>query len=256
MSFWRPVDVDERELSHVELPSITSASLAETCPEFNKDLYVQSQRIIFNIYGCLKKENPEQLDKFIIKRINELTQLSISTIYRVLKAGAVRDHSVKRKKNKQKFRKVDDAAKDVIRRIVYNLYKENTVPTLEIIRDKLRDYPGYNYQSMETHRDILLNCGFKHKKIDNRMVIMESRRHVEHRQEYLRKIKEYRESNRYIVYLDETWFDTHDVVQYGWVDGTQNCSLNTSCSRGKRTIILHEVKTVSCPMPCFCWPKI
>ena len=68
---------------------------------------------------------------------------------------------------------------------------------------------------------------------------MESRRLVEHRQEYLRKIKEYRESNRYVVYLDETWFDTHDVVQYGWVDGTQNCSLNAPCSRGKRVIILH-----------------
>lgn len=108
-----------------------------------------------------------------------------------------------------------------------------------MIRDKLRDYPDYDYKCLETLRGILLDCGFKHKKIDNRMVIMESQRIVELRQEYLRKIKEYRETNREIVYLDETWFDTHDIVKYGWVDNTKNCSLNTPCSRGKRVIILH-----------------
>jgi hypothetical protein len=45
------------------------------------------------------------------------------------------------------------------------------------------------------------------------MVIMESRRIAELRQEYLRKTKGYRDSNRTIIYLDETWFDTHDVVK-------------------------------------------
>ena len=74
------------------------------------------------------------------------------------------------------------------------------MPTLEVIRDKLRDYPDYSYQSLESLRSILLNCGFKHKKLDNRMVIMESQRLVNLRQEYLRKIKGYRESNRHIIY--------------------------------------------------------
>ncbi|XP_050512932.1 uncharacterized protein LOC126888619 [Diabrotica virgifera virgifera] len=68
---------------------------------------------------------------------------------------------------------------------------------------------------------------------------MEWQRIVQLRQEYLRKIKEYRQSNRLIIYLDDTWFDTHDVVKYGWVDNSQSCSLNTPCSRGKRIIILH-----------------
>ncbi|XP_072400682.1 uncharacterized protein [Diabrotica undecimpunctata] len=71
------------------------------------------------------------------------------------------------------------------------------------------------------------------------MVIMESTRIVIQRQHYLRKIKEYRDDNRDIVYLDETWFDTHDVVQYGWMDDSKKCCLSTPCSRGKRIIILH-----------------
>lgn len=235
MAFWRPFEVDDRDT----IPTVSELSTNETAEFSGKDLHVQSQRIILNIYECLKNENPVQSDRAIVQRICKLTKISDSTIFRVIKVGTVIDHSIKRKRTNQKFRNIDDAAKEVIRRTVYDLYKKNIVPNLEMIRDKLRDYPDYNYQCLETLRSILLNCGFKHKKINNRMVIMESRRIVERRQEYLHKINEYRESKRNIVYLDETWFDTHDVVQYGWVDESQNCSLNTPCSRGKRIIILH-----------------
>ena len=53
MNFWRPFKVDQSELLHVELSSVPiPASAVEICSEFNKDLHVQSQRIILNIYGC------------------------------------------------------------------------------------------------------------------------------------------------------------------------------------------------------------
>lgn len=77
------------------------------------------------------------------------------------------------------------------------------------------------------------------KKIDTRMVIMESYRIVAHRQDYLRNIQQYRQAKKHIVYLDETWFDTYDVVEHGWVHKSSNCKLNGPCSRGKRVIILH-----------------
>ncbi|KAJ8933307.1 hypothetical protein NQ318_015301 [Aromia moschata] len=44
---------------------------------------------------------------------------------------------------------------------------------------------------------------------------------------------------RQLARHNETWFDTHDVVKYGWVDSSPKCALNTPCSRGKRIIILH-----------------
>lgn len=205
----------------------------------NKDLNVQCQRIILNIYECLKKETPENSERRIIIRISELTKITVSSVYRVIKMGDVVDHDVKRKKAQQKLKKIDNSDRDVIRRIVYNFYKENKVPTLEKIQEKLKDYDNYEYQCLATLRAVLMDCGFKYKKIDGRMVIMESHRIVVLRQEYLRKIKEYRQQNRDIIYLDETWFDTHDVVRYGWVDESKNCSLSTPCSRGKRIIILH-----------------
>lgn len=242
MAFWRPFDTEEN-LHNENLDENVEDEVTESNElgwEFkNKDLHVQTQRLLLNIYNCLRRENNQMTDTDIIKRMFELTKISISAINVVIKKGVVVDHSVKRERKNQKFRKIDDASKDVIRRTVYNFYQENKVPTLEMISNKLREYPDYNYRSLETLRCILLECGFKYKKINNRLIIMESRRIVEIRQEYLRKIKEYRESNRTIIYLDETWFDTHDTVNFGWVDTTQKCTLNAPCSRGKRVIILH-----------------
>lgn len=234
MAFWRPFDTSDNETDDF------GNNLEPRQAEFvNKDLHVQTQRLILNIYSCLKGENSGSSDNQIVKRVCELTKLSRATIYRVIRAGDVVDHCVKRKRVGQNLKKLDDASKEVIRRFVYEFYQENKVPTLEMIRDKLRDYPDYDYKSLDTLRNVLLDCGFRYKKLDKRMVIMESARIVDHRQEYLRKIKQYRDANRDIIYLDETWFDTHDVVQYGWVDNSKKCNLSAPCSRGKRIIILH-----------------
>lgn len=231
MALWRPFDVD----------SISNTSVSVSAgPEFqNKDYHVQTQRLILNIFEALKKEYCDKSENCIINKIMELTKLSYSGIYRVIKAGNVTDRYVKRKRQGQRLKPVDEACKDVIRRIIYNFYGSNQVPTLQLIREKLMDYPDYNYKSLGSLRNILLHCGFKYKRINNRMSIMESLRIVRLRQEYLRKIKEFRYQGRNIIFLDETWFDTHDIVKYGWVDESKNCCLNTPCSRGKRVIILH-----------------
>lgn len=234
MALWRPFDDCDKETDNVE-----ADLMAEPLEFVNKDLHVQTQRIILNIYTCLKNELRGASQNEILKRICELTKLGRTAIYTVIKTGDTIDHSLKRKRANQKLNKLDNGDKEFIRRLVYQSYKENKVPTLEMIHDKLRDYPDYKYKSLDTLRNILLECGFKYKKLDKRMVIMESPRIVAWRQEYLRKIKEYRQSDREIVYLDETWFDTHDVVKYGWVDNSNKCTLSGPCSRGKRVIILH-----------------
>lgn len=181
----------------------------------NKNLHVQSQRTILNIYSCLKSEC-DSTDWQIVKRICELTKLSCSTVDRVIKSGEMVDHTIKRKRIGQKLKNVDLGTKENIRRIVYEFYKENRVPTLEMIRTKLTEFPTYNYKSLDSLRNILMKIGFSYKKLDKSMIIMESARIVQLRQDYLRHIKQYRDEGRSIIYLDETWFDTHDVIQYGW----------------------------------------
>lgn len=68
---------------------------------------------------------------------------------------------------------------------------------------------------------------------------MESHRIVQWRQEYLEKIGKYRGEGRPIIYLDETWYDTHDIKRKGWSDGTIKSAANTPSSRGKRIILIH-----------------
>ncbi|CAH2006191.1 unnamed protein product [Acanthoscelides obtectus] len=208
---------------------------------FHKDLEEQTQRVILNMYDCLKNENPDSSQNQILNRICILTKISRSTIYRVIKRGDVVNHSFHRKRIGQKLKRIDVGFQEDIRRIIYGFYKENLVPTLEMIRDKLKDYPEdfYNYKCLDSLHCIVKLCGFQYKKLDKRMVIMESSRIVELRQEFLHKVKIYREQKRNLIYLDETWYDTHDVVQYGWVDDSNKCILNAPCNRGKRIIILH-----------------
>ncbi|CAH1987669.1 unnamed protein product [Acanthoscelides obtectus] len=179
MALWRPW---ENAPSHEEM--VDEPVQAEF---FHKDLEEHTQRVILNMYDCLKNENPDSSQIQILNRLCILTKISRSTIYRVIKRGDV----------------------------------------------------GFQEDSRHSLHCIVKLCGFQYKKLDKRMVIMESSRIVELRQEFLHKVKIYREQKRNLIYLDETWYDTHDVVQYGWVDDSNKCILNAPCNRGKRIIILH-----------------
>jgi transposase len=58
--------------------------------------------------------------------------------------------------------------------------------------------------------------------------------------EYLEKIKKFREEERSIYYLDETWYDTHDTAKKGWTDSSNKCVLkDVPPNRGSRMIIIH-----------------
>lgn len=68
---------------------------------------------------------------------------------------------------------------------------------------------------------------------------MESARIVTWRYRYLNRLNELRTAGCPIIFIDETWYDTHDVVRKGWDDGTCSCCLQAPSSRGKRIMILH-----------------
>ncbi|PSN38202.1 hypothetical protein C0J52_20747, partial [Blattella germanica] len=68
---------------------------------------------------------------------------------------------------------------------------------------------------------------------------LESARIVTWRYWYLNRLNELRTAGCPIIFIDETWYDTHDVVRKGWGDGTCFCCLQAPSSRGKRIMILH-----------------
>jgi hypothetical protein len=86
---------------------------------------------------------------------------------------------------------------------------------------------------------LLHKIGFTYKLLNRRTSTMETQRLIRWRTEFISIIRKYRAEGRKITYLDETWFDTHDVISRGWVDNSGRCFLETPPSRGKRLIILN-----------------
>ena len=71
-----------------------------------------------------------------------------------------------------------------------------------------------------------------------RKVIIERYDIVDLRCRYLKKIREYREKNMNIVYIDETWIDTSYTAKYCWQSKDERGAL-LPISRGQRLIVVH-----------------
>ena len=65
------------------------------------------------------------------------------------------------------------------------------------------------------------------------------------RYKYLINVHKYHEDGYLIIYLDETWFISHDTVQMLWSDGRKNSSLSEPPLRGKRVVKFHTGKSKS-----------
>ena len=62
---------------------------------------------------------------------------------------------------------------------------------------------------------------------------------------YLVNVHKYHEDGYLIVYLDETWFVSHDTVQMLWSDSRKSSSLSESPLREKRVVKFNAGKSKS-----------
>lgn len=93
------------------------------------------------------------------------------------------------------------------------MYKSNEVPTTASVKRKLQERGIEINYCDDRFRRYLRSIGFDYKTLDRRMSIMETSRLKKLRWDYVQQIRKYREKGRYIVYLDETWYDSHDVLK-------------------------------------------
>ncbi|XP_050505181.1 uncharacterized protein LOC126883577 [Diabrotica virgifera virgifera] len=159
------------------------------------------------------------------------------------------DHSkknyIKPHRNKKKSKGfsstkcMDEADKDLIRRKVYTMYEEQRIPTLRALKQRLNVDETQISCSLTSLWKILKSMGFRYRIIDKRQVIMESHRLQKWRYEYITSIRKFRSENHPIIYLDETWFDTHSTRPKGFADPSGKCKTKAPSSKGKRITILH-----------------
>lgn len=175
-----------------------------------------------------------------IKRTVELTGIPRSTLRRFLDLDSFSSSLLQRKvrSDKGSLKVFGKGDAEVIRSEVYSMYDMKQVATVESLQKTLSANGRFNV-CRETLRKLLHTIGFRFKNIDKRVIIKETKRIVEWRQQYLIQINQFRVENRNIYYLDETWFDTHDTIKKGWQDSSSKCALDVPASRGKRISILH-----------------
>jgi hypothetical protein len=146
---------------------------------------------------------------------------------------------LERKKRESKDSNYSAAELDAIRDSIYQMYKDKDRPTVQSLLVKLREKCLPFDISIASLTRLLHKIGFTYKLLNRRTSTMEIQRLIRWRTDFISIIRKYRAEGRKITYLDETWFDTHDVVSRGWVDNSGRCFLETPPSRGKRLIVLN-----------------
>lgn len=177
-----------------------------------------------------------KLGKGPISETAKLLNLSAPTVSKIVRQGP---RTPKKKINKRiALSKVDGFTCDVVRREIYSFYNQGRSPSLEELLSHLQKKCSFPYKKTNL-RLLLLKLGFKFRTLNKRRLIMESARIVAWRYRYLSRLNKLRAEGCEIVYLDETWYDTHDVPKKGWDDKSCSCCLKAPVSRGKRIMILH-----------------
>lgn len=197
------------------------------------------KEMVLRVYqGLLKYLNPSEA----LKMACELTQVPNSTVWKIIDKHRKGEIFTKKIRcDKGIFRKVDCQDITIIGKTIYDMYSKKEIPTVDSIKRWINadnDYPRIKC-GRETLRKCIIEMGFRFQTIDKRQAIMETSRLRQWRFDYLSKIDNFRQENRSIFYLDETWFDTHDTVKKGWVNNSPKCKLDVPSSRGKRITILH-----------------
>lgn len=131
-----------------------------------------------------------------------------------------------RDKNRNKKRHVtelDDFDKAVVRRTAHNVYiHEKKSPTLSALRMMLIDSINFKGSRSSLHK-ILKELGFKWQRTkSNRCVLIEKHDIRQKQISYLKQIKKYRNDNRHIVYLDESYILSSHVQNKSWSDHSNN----------------------------------
>ncbi|CAK9810870.1 hypothetical protein ANTPLA_LOCUS6710 [Anthophora plagiata] len=210
------------------------------------------KNIILNIYKAELLKNPEKSVTDIVQITARTAGFSKRSVFRIRKEGMSGEISCpKRTKIRQKFvEKVDDFDKNVIRRIVHQFFHRNELPTIEKVLEAVHADPTLPNFKRTTFYKLLKSINFKFTRRGSDSFLNDREDIVVWRRSYLRQLKQFREANRQIYYLDETWINAGQTKNFVWKDtsitsarAAHSSGLSTGLKypygKGKRLIITH-----------------
>ena len=178
----------------------------------------------------------------VIQRVAQLTGVSERTVNRIVqekKQGQVQSPK-KTSTRSGVLNTIDDFDICAIRRIVHNMYISGENVKLEVLLAKVQEDLNL-FISKSSLRKLLLQNGFRFRKINTRKILMEKPDVAVARARYLREVRKIRsrQPERSIIYLDETWYCQYDIEQRAWLDGNEINGRKNVIGKGKRLIIVH-----------------
>jgi transposase len=144
--------------------------------------------------------------KAVGKETARLTGVNETTISKIWNRNP---ENLERKKRESKDSNYSAAELDAIRDIMYQMYKDKDVPTVQSLLVKLKEKCLPFDISIASLRRLLHKIGFTYKLLNRRTSTMETQRLIRWRTEFISIIRKYRAEGRKITDLDEMWFDTH-----------------------------------------------
>ncbi|CAG0896840.1 unnamed protein product, partial [Cyprideis torosa] len=165
--------------------------------------------------------------------------LSLHRVWVILRRGQTKSPNLKGPKTKP-LAKVDEFDEMVIDNIIDDFYKVNEIPSITEIFHRVKEqFPEFPYKRMKTFVLLLKRMGYSKKTINRQAKIVNTKRLVSLRQDFLEKVARFREEGFQLNYLDETWYDTHDTTKKAWLKKGKSYAFDMPSSRGKRLVILH-----------------
>ena len=139
---------------------------------------------------------------------------------------------------------MDDFDCDAIRRTVHEFYAKKEYPTLDKLLQILKEKELFTGGRISLWK-LLRKIGFRYKKVNDKHYVYEQPKIILQRHQYLRRMRRNRRENRPVVYLDETWANSHCSHERSWVESDEKVQGGTKggirkpSGKGTRLIILH-----------------
>lgn len=213
-------------------------------------LTINEKIIILNVFKALKYQDIGSSIDDIVEVCSRMTGIGKSTLYRLIreeKGGTVNPPKPSPGRNKMP---IAEDEKNIIRRKVHSFYFNNEIPTLDKIFHTVKDDQSISKMGRDKLWKTLREMNFRWEKQNRKSLLIEKDEIVCWRRDYLRSIRNLRNKNTKIYYLDETWLNEGYTVGKIWQDNDITSSrqafldglstgITPSSGKGKRLIITH-----------------
>lgn len=215
------------------------------------------KHMVINVYKYVQQTwssvtEPQRKHDLVAKTASILC-IGEASVYRILKdykeTGVVSSPKLT-KTRPTILNKTDEFDKSVIRRKVHSFFLKGELPTLDKLLQVINEDESLpNFSRTGLHR-IIKHLKFKYVKRKRDNFLTDRDDIVLWRRKYLKQIQEYRNQNRRIYYMDETWINAGHTNSKSWTDTTitskrqafldgLSIGLPVPTSKGKRLIIVH-----------------